>query len=110
MGLEVLGASVLVNAAAWQQARDDLALLLGDPPVSDGASWASYDAVAPRLNLGDETDVPPWALMVKVPDTGAAATALADRGWSAGDATRGGHETRVWLTSPAGLPVVLYAP
>ena len=98
--------SVMHSTAHWAETFDDLTEVLGPAAFSDGSAWAKF----PTLCLSDETDVPPWCLLGKTPDIGAAATLARDAGWDVGEPTVGDHECRVVLRSPHGLTVIAYSP
>lgn len=96
---------VMHSSRQWAAAEHDLAAVLGEPAFSDGSGWAAFGPVV----LSDESG-PEWSLLAKTFDLKAVAVAAADRGWHVGEPVDGAHETRLPLTSSAGLSVVAYSP
>lgn len=97
--------TVMHASRQWAATERDLSAVLGAPRVSDGTGWATFGPVA----LSDEPG-PEWSLLAKTADLAAVKAVAARLAWSVGESEEGGHETRVPLTSPAGLRVVAYAP
>lgn len=102
--------SVLHSTAEWQGVFDDVRAVLGEPRVTDSRSWAQFVSDTTVFSLGDETELPPWCLLGKTRDLDAVITWAVAAGWTTGEPVRGGHETRVVMTSPHGLTVIAYAP
>lgn len=97
--------TVMHSADHWSDVHRDLALVLGPPTFSDGAAWAVF----PGISLSDERG-PAWSLLAKTLDLDAVDRVARSSGWTVGEREPGAHETRLPLTSPAGLTVVAYSP
>lgn len=98
--------TVMHASAVWSQTSADLTAVLGDPTFSDGGTWAAWA----ELSVSDEADGPAWSLLAKTSDLDAVAARAVELGWAVGQRSQGGHETRLALTSPAGLSVIAYMP
>ncbi|SLM89843.1 hypothetical protein [Brevibacterium yomogidense] len=96
---------VMHSSRQWAEAEHDLAAVLGEPAFSDGNGWAAFGSVV----LSDESG-PEWSLLAKTSDLEAVAVAAADLNWHVGEPVEGAHETRLPLTSSAGLSIVAYSP
>jgi hypothetical protein len=81
--------TVMHSADHWADAHRDLTDIFGPASFSEG---------------------PPWSLLAKTADLDAVAREAARLGWTVGEPAVGGHETRLPLTTPAGLTVVAYSP
>ena len=98
--------SVMHASADWQAASRDVETVLGSPSISDGAAWAAWAG----FKLSDETDGPRWSILAKTRNLAGVTAAAHELGWAVGAAVVGGHETRVPLTAPSGLEVIVYEP
>lgn len=100
-----LKVTVMHSTDRWSDAHRDLVEVLGEAAFSDGTGWASFGGIT----LSDEKG-PSWSLLAKTTDLAEVARVAAQSGWTVGAETPGAHETRLVLTSPAGLTVVAYCP
>ena len=97
--------TVMHSNPEWAAVQRDLVAVMGAAHFSDNKGWATFK----NFYLSDERG-PAWSLLAKTNDLKAVSRAAEGLGWGVGEPTVGAHETRLGLTSPAGLTVVAYSP
>lgn len=97
--------TVMHSTDRWSDVHRDLVDVLGPPTFTDNQTWASFIPIS----LSDETG-PSWSLLARTSDLEEVARIAGESGWSVGTPTTGSHETRLVLTSPAGLTTIAYTP
>ena len=102
--------SFAIGSSDWQGDVTALSQLLGNAVVIEEGSWGQFEHNGVRVAVGTADDLPPLALMVRVPDVAAAGQDLRGAGWTVEEPVEGAHEIRAKALTNTRVPVILYSP